>query len=376
MLLAPRKQQGAMALTASLWLIVFLGFVALAFNVGHLLIVRNELQNGADAAALAGANCLDKTTAGSDCTTVPSSTLNWSIASMKASNSIALNKTDGASLVNGTVQTGYWNVNGGTSLQPTSLSPIGPCTMIGGAMTTPCDKPAVMVTLERVGGSNGGPVGTLVASMFGGTSVPISARAVAVISSPGTLLPSTQNLIPIAINKCMYDLYWDSATGSPKTADATTLNGVTQVLGQPWKIRIGSSYHYPLCESGQWTSFGQDKNDVPTTRDFINNGNPDPLGIGTETWIQPGTKSSAYDTLSAKYPTPPGADVTVVVVDNSAGWSTNAQSPIVAFAGFHIDDVNKSGKYVEGHFIKGASTAGASGFGPYYGTYTPPRLAQ
>jgi Flp pilus assembly protein TadG len=370
------RQQGAMLITASLWLILLIALAALAFDVGHLMVVRNELQNAADGAALAGANCLDKATAGSgtDCTQTPSPTLNWAIAGTKATNSIGLNKSDSVSLATGTVQTGYWNVNGGTALQPTTLSPLGPCTVVAGVMTTECHKPAVMVMLGRTAGSNGGPVGTLIATMFNGTAIPISARAVAVLSSPGNVMPGT--LIPQAINKCMFDLYWDSATNSPKLATTTTLNGVPQVIGQPWQIRIGSSYHYGTCESGQWTSFKMDVNDVPTVRDLINNGNPDPLGIGDDTWIEPGTKSSVYDTLSAKYPTPPGANVTVAVVDQPSGWSTNTQAPIVAFAGFHIDAINKSDKYIEGHFVKGVITSGSSGIGPYYGTYTPPRLAQ
>lgn len=363
-----------MAFTLAVWLTFFIGIAALAFDIGHLLIVRNELQNGADAAALAGANCLNKTTAGSNCTNITSPTLNWTIASTKATNSIALNKSDGTGLIDGTVQTGYWNVNGGTALQPTSLSPLGPCTVVAGMMTTACDKPAVMVTLRRAAGNNGGPVGSLVASMFGGTAIPISASAVAVLSSPGRVLEGS--LVPIAINKCMYDLYWDSATNSPKTATSTLLNGVPQVIGQPWEVRIGSSYHYPNCESGQWTSFGLDRNDVPTVRDLIANGNPTPLQTGDQTWIQPGTKSSLYDDLDDQYPSPPGADVTVLVVNNPVGWSTHTQTPIVAFAGFHISNVDKKDKYVQGHFIKGGMTSGAGGFGPYYGVYTPPRLAQ
>jgi Flp pilus assembly protein TadG len=375
-LLTPRRQKGAMLITATLWFIVLIGLTALAFDIGHLMIVRNELQNGADAAALAGANCLDKATAGSgtDCTTTTSATLNWAIASTKATNSIGLNKSDSNGLINGTVQTGYWNINGGTALQPTTLTPLGPCTMAGGVMTTECDKPAVMVTLSRSAGSNGGPVGTLIGTMFGGAAIPISARAVAVISSPGNVLPG--NLIPQAINKCMFDLYWDSATNSPKLATSTPLNGVPQIIGQPWQVRIGSSYHYPSCDSGQWTSFDRNVNDVPSVRDLINNGNPTPMGIGDNTWIEPGTKDSLYDTLSTKYPTPPGADVTVPVVDMPDGLNNNGQTPIVAFAAFHIDAISKKDKYIEGHFIKGMITSGSSGAGPYYGTYTPPRLAQ
>ena len=369
-----KRQKGVMALTAALLLTFLAGLAALAFDIGHVLIVRNELQNGADAAALAGVNCLNKTTAGSDCTSIPSAILNWTMASTKATNSISYNKSDGTSLVNGTVQTGYWNMNGGTALQPTSLSPLGPCTIVAGTMTTPCDKPAVMVTLRRSSGNNGGAVGSLVASMFGAASTPISATAVAVLSSPGSVLPGS--LVPMAINKCMYDLYWDASTNTPKNATSTDLNGVPQTIGQPWEIRIGSSYHYPNCESGQWTSFALDRNDVPTVQDLIANGNPTPLGIGDPTWIEPGVKAVLYDNLDARYPSPPGADVTVLVVNNPIGWSTNTQTPIVAFAGFHITLISKKDNYVRGHFINGATTSGANGIGPHYGIYTPPRLAQ
>lgn len=364
-----------MAITASLWLIAFVGLMALAFDIGHLLIVRNELQNGADAAALAGANCLDKTTAGSDCTKTASPTLNWAIAATKATNSIGLNKSDGTGLIDGTVEYGYWNVNGGTALQPISLSPLGPCTIVGGVMVSACDKPAVMVTLRRDAGSNGGAVGTLIASMFASSGIPISARAVAVLSSPGHVLPG--NLIPQAINKCMFDLYWDSATNSPKKATTTTLKGVSQVIGEPWEVRIGSSYQYPSCDSGQWTSFGSTNNSASYMKGLINNGNPDPLGIGDGTYIQPGAKTSGYKELSNKYPTLP-VDVTVLVVDWPMGLDGVKDTlPIVAFAGFRIDDIQGgSGKYIEGHFIKGASTSGSSGIGPFYGTYTPPRLAK
>jgi len=369
------KQKGAMLLTILFWMTAFIGLAALAFDIGHLLVVRNELQNGADAAALAGANCLNKTTAGSDCTNIASPTLNWAIASTKATNSIGLNKSDNTGLINGTVQTGYWDLNGGTALQPTSLSPLGPCTRVAGVMTTPCDKPAVMVTLSRDSGSNGGAVQTLIAAMFGGAAVPVSARAVAVISSPGSVLPGS--LIPQAINKCMYDLYWDSATNSPKLATSTSLNGVAQVIGAPWELRIGSAYHYGTCYSGQWTSFDQDINSASGIKGLINAGNPSSLSIGDNTWIEPGAKASNYNDLDAKFPTPPGADVTIIVVDMATDLTDKGVAKIVAFAGFHIDDIQGgSDKYIQGHFMKGAITGGASGIGPYYGTYTPPRLAR
>jgi Flp pilus assembly protein TadG len=361
------RQKGSMLITTSILFITLIGFAAVAVDVGHLMIARNELQNAADAAALAGANCLDKTTAGSgvDCTSTSSATLNWAIASTKAGSAIGLNKADGTTLVDGTVSTGYKNLTGTPAgLQPNTLSPL-----------SVNDKPAVMVSLSKTSGKNGGPVQTLITAMFGGAAASVAVTAVAVISSPGNVLPGT--LIPQAINKCMFDQYWDSTTNSPKLATSTTLNGVPQVVGQPWELRIGSSYHYPACDSGQWTSFNLNVNDVPSVSGLISGGNPTPLAIGDNTWIEPGTKTSLYGNLSSQYPTPPGADVTVLVVDLPSGLSGQGQTPIVAFAGFHIDDIQGgSGKYIQGHFTKGVIAGGSGGIGPYYGAYTPPRLAQ
>ena len=377
-----RKQQnGSILVLAAGILIVLTGFAVLAIDVGRIYLVRNELQNAADSAALAGANCLDRQSLGgsaSECTSTYATALNWTRASAKAVNQLSQNSASNIAISTidsgHQVNVGYWNVNGGTTLQPTSLSPIGPCTVAGGVMTTACDKPAVSVTITKDTGKNNGPIAMLTSAMFGGANVPMTAKAVAVLSSPGNVLPGS--LIPLAINKCMFDLYWDSSSNSPKLATSTTLNGVLQVIGQPWEVRIGSSYHYPSCDSGQWTSFDQNANDVPTVRGLITNGNPTPLGIGDNIFIQPGTKATVYDYLSAKYPTPPGADITLVVVDQPSGLGTPPQTPIVAFAGFHIDDIQKSAKYIQGHFIQGITTSGSSGIGPYYGTYTPPRLAQ
>lgn len=368
-----QRQSGAMALTVALWMITLLGFVALAFDVGHLFIVRNELQNAADAAALAGANCLTRSTAGAGCSSAPSATLNWAAAESQAFQAVGANKSDGSPLVTATIQSGYWNLNGGTQMQPQTLAPLGACKIAGGVMTTACDKPAVMVTLERAGNSNGGPVGTLVAAMYGSERSPISASSVAVISSPAKVLPGS--LLPLAINKCMYDLYWDFATDSPKLATSNPgPNNIPQTIGQPWRLRIGSSYHYGACTAGQWTTFERDVNDIPNVRDLILNGNPTPLGIGDDTWIEPGTKSSAYDTMKDRYPILP-ADVTVAIVDYPSGWQTNTETPITGFAGFRITEINKQAKYIEGQFVRG-TTSGAGGIGPSFGTFTPPRLAR
>ena len=47
-------ESGATAIFFALILSVLCGFVALAFDIGHMVMVRAELQRTADAAALAG----------------------------------------------------------------------------------------------------------------------------------------------------------------------------------------------------------------------------------------------------------------------------------------------------------------------------------
>ena len=85
------------------------------------------------------------------------------------------------------------------------------------------------------------------------------------MTSPGTAL--TGALLPVAIGKDVADQA--ASHNSPLT-----------------KFRIGSDYHYPTSEAGQWTSFKVDSNNVPTIRDLIATGNPSPLNVGDNIWSQ------------------------------------------------------------------------------------------
>jgi hypothetical protein len=221
------------------------------------------------------------------------------------------------------------------------------------------DAAALRVTIRKAPGSNGGSVALLLANMFGAQSTQaIQASAVAVVSFPGTV--DTNTTFPTAINNCMFDVFWDRTTGLPKIDPAT---------GAPYVFRIGSSYHYGACDSGQWTSLLQDVNDVPAIRDLIDYGNPDPLSLGQEIWIQPGTKSTIYDAVVI-----PDSAVFPVVRDVSS--STHDHSPILGFAPFVITGVDKGAKYIEGHFAVGVEVPRSTGGGQFYGTVVPPSLAQ
>ncbi len=355
-----------MLLTASFFLFLLIIIAITAVNVGRVTIVRNELQNGADATALAGALCLDKQTGAAYtgyCTTpIPADPINWDGAHDKSVAAAGANLIDGTALsvASGQVHYGYWNLlsNSASCWDCKTFSPM-----------TMYDKPAVQVT------------GTRSAALLSLPNFNSTAVAVAVISNPGNV--STGSLIPYAIAKCMFDKFWDSSTNKPKiyhtgdAADAALLatfsTSVPQTNGQPWEIRIGSSYHYGTCiDSGQWTTF-QDSTASSATavKSLITNGNPLPIAIGDNAWISTGVSNSNYGDLDALS----GTDVAVPVLNTLT--PAGQYSPVVAFGAFHMDDsVGGSDKYVQGHFIPNIVVPGAGGIGPSYGAFTPPRLAQ
>lgn len=333
-----RRQRGSIAIYVALLLPVAIGFVALSVDIARALVVRNQLQNAADAAALAGAGQLNW----------PNTATTWANATSKATAAIGLNSADGKTLSSGTVTVGYWNVTGTPAgMQSTTITP-------GSS-----DMPAVKVTVSRVAGSNGGPIQTYFAGLIGTSTIGVSATAVALIAPPGTAKPG--GLFPVAITQCMYQNYWNTTTGQPINDPST---------GKPYEFKIGSSYHYGSCDSGQWTTFGTNVNDTPSVENLISNGNPTPVSVGDNTWIQTGTKTAIYGAVNV-----PSLVLLPVVVD----VSTNSSVPIVAFAPFMIDaSVGGSNKYIQGHFVtdyRPTNVGPGPGGTPYYGAYIPPVLA-
>ncbi|MDB5774077.1 MAG: pilus assembly protein TadE [Herbaspirillum sp.] len=313
-------------------------FGAFAIGIARVSVVRNELQNAADAAALAGASGLTAKDSGAPA---------WAAASAAATSAITLNASDQTKLSSATVTTGYWNLAGSPStLQATTITP--------GAN----DVPGLQVTVTRSANQNGGPINLPFGALLGLASTNASATAVAVAAAPGTV---AGGLFPVALAQCVYDTYWDSSTNQPKIDPST---------GVAYEFQIGNGQPYPAgssCAASQWTSFLIVANDVPTIRGIITNGNPVPLSIGTSIYIQSGIKATIYSSVPNN---------TVVYVPIVSSVATGTYEPIVAFAAFYIDGVaGGSDKYIQGHFLTGYTIPQSSGVGPDYGAYVPPRLA-
>ncbi|AOK61626.1 hypothetical protein WM29_20910 [Burkholderia ubonensis] len=367
-----KKQEGAVAITVALSMIILLGIAALAIDIGNLLVARNELQNAADAAAMAGAGCLIRR---AECGNPAASQPDWTTAQATASafsTATTTNKVQGAYVQVGTAATGYWNATG-TPYGLESL-PFTP-----GAN----DLPAVQVTIRKDGSNANGAVPVFLGKIFGAQILKASAVATAVLSTPGNVGPG--GLFPLAISQCLYDNYWDSSTESPKTApNSGVVPGFSwpnQIAGQPYIFQIGSAYHYGACSSGQWTTFNTDDNSAGYAKTLLTSGNPNTLSIGASpgTWIQTGTENTLFNGTATCSAAGNGQCtwVTMPVVNDP---STSGFQIVVAFACLHILNAqNGSQPYVLVQMTNDMShceTPNSGGVGPNFGAYTPPRLVQ
>lgn len=332
-----KRERGSVVLWFLFLVAILLTFGAFAVDLPRVTTVRNELQNAADAAALAGAARLTGGTNG------PA----WADSASAAQGALPLNKVDGVMPASADIRTGYWNLTGvPAGLQATTIVP------------SLYDAPAVQVTIARGDTQNGGTVSLLMGGLLDLLSAPAAATAVAVAAAPSTV--DAGGLFPVVINKCVLDNYWDSATGEPMIDPST---------GQAYQFQIGNGQLYrDSCSAGQWTSFLINADDVTTVRGLIQNGNPTPLSVGDSIWIEPGVKDTVYSSV------PVG---TTVVVPVAAQIDSKSYVPVVAFAAFHVDaSYGANSKYILGHFVGGYRIpTQASGAGPAYGAYVAPRLA-
>lgn len=339
----PAKQKGAIAVLVAVTLPVLVGAAALAVDLAYLHLVRNELQNDADAAALAGARALYKNSP---------STLDWAGAADTARSAIALNRAAGHALADGQVQTGYWDTHQTT-------------TGLQGLPMTPGvnDAPAVQVSLGKTDGQNQGPARTFLANIWGILSVPVRVSAVAGVTSPGSVNPG--GLFPMAISQCMYQKFWNTQPAGPRIDPAT---------GLPYVFKIGSLYHYDNCESGEWSSLNVKAPGATTVEDMIQTGNPIELSMGDEAWVQSGVKNSLY--TDVKHCSAAGNKTCeYVVVPTLSQVLSGTSSSIVGFACLHVlDAVGGSNKYILVEMSTQCRSPFSGGVGPNYGVVSPPSL--
>lgn len=100
------NQSGGVLVLIALMLVVVLGIMAFVIDIGHLLVVRNELKNAADAGALAGARVLYSSVTGTQL--VINGTPGAPSANEVAYNAATTNSSDRSPVEVPTVEKGHW----------------------------------------------------------------------------------------------------------------------------------------------------------------------------------------------------------------------------------------------------------------------------
>jgi hypothetical protein len=215
MLSKPSNQNGGVIVLIAVSLFVLLCFAALAIDVGRLVVARNELQNAADAGALAGARFLykcDGTVNASgfndDCDIGPGSGVSISSANQLGYDAATANKSEkvavDANWTSGTngqdVQRGHWSfgltANLDRGFYPNSSTA---AVNLNDVSTAELDANINFINAVRVvARRQATPVASFFARILGHEDFQMSAEAVAYVGFAGILEPGKGDQ-PIAI---------------------------------------------------------------------------------------------------------------------------------------------------------------------------------
>ena len=202
------NEEGAAAPIIGLFIVVFIIFLAIAVDLGRLYIVKNQLQNAADGAALAGASKLYQSSQYIDAAAVNT-----------AAQTCALqNKSFDLNQLNASVEIGKWNFTTQT------FTPVP-------SPTYTTDVNAVRTTIKRMGDDGSGSVnpkmGTYFASIMGYNDMGTQATAVAYLGITGSTSPDIPFALPTsvlhaALRPESQDSFWGLLTPTPAFAAVST----------------------------------------------------------------------------------------------------------------------------------------------------------
>ncbi|WP_298039885.1 pilus assembly protein TadG-related protein [uncultured Desulfuromonas sp.] len=204
------SQKGAVLVIVLVGFFAFLGFTALAIDIGHLAVVGNELQNAADAGALAGAADLyypEGTVPKSKVGTVndDSNKTAWETALKNTADGSAVEVKD-YSTNKADVQRGHWNMKTRTFTQSDVLDPVNlagatkdDLDKMDGTYTFPPgtgNKPIFINAVKVIARREATPAKSFFAGIFGIDGFARQKDAIAIVGPAG---PPVQVDVPIVI---------------------------------------------------------------------------------------------------------------------------------------------------------------------------------
>jgi Flp pilus assembly protein TadG len=272
------NESGSVAVIVAIALPVFLAFAALAIDLSHLYVARNELQNAADAGALAGARFLYNDSGTSVNETANQTAKDAAVANNSEKLAVEVQWESGNE---GDVQRGHWSFGLGALARGfypnASTAPVA----LWDLSTRELDENTDFINAVRVvARRQNTPVSYIFATIWGNMSKTMSAEAVAYIGFAGTLEPKNVDQ-PIAICK-----------ESIIDAEGNYTCGVGRM------INSGSNVGH---QTGGWTNFTQDPCETastPTIKPLVcANGNPNIITFGEGMGTTGGMVQAAYDQL-------------------------------------------------------------------------------
>jgi Flp pilus assembly protein TadG len=327
-----KEEKGATAVITALMLVLLFGFTALAIDIGYLYAARNELQNAADASALAAARKLGSIY--QDMTSAEQTGYICSVEDKAAifatARDVAQKNTAAAESVNlnaSDVIIGQWN-------EWKNLAS-------GAAKPENLNRPdAVHVIARRDGSVTNGPINTFFARVLGVAMVNVSAAATAALTGQSTVDPGELEL-PVGISRVWFQ---------------------GNFCGETVKF-------YPADSCAGWTGFNYNPN-TPNMRQILDGNIENPtVTVGeTEFEFTGGVAATLFDNLYDLFhrkaiwideggnPTTEGNgtlvwSTTIVVYENSADTivdgepsckNPNSSYPILGFARIDINEVLKT----------------------------------
>lgn len=172
-----RNERGAAIIMVAMFLVALIGLAALVIDMGQIIVIKGELQNGADAGALAGVVDL-----------------------------IYYGPSEGETMaVNYTTQSNNYRI---TSPVPASDA----------VNVTVLDPEKLQVQVRRTAGTAAGPVPTIFARVWGVQNTGVEALAVATVDRK-VIGTGPGNLLPFGIHKRMVDANDDGIYDVGNTID-------------------------------------------------------------------------------------------------------------------------------------------------------------
>ena len=197
---AIKNRRGTVAIIIATSTVAFVGLAALAIDLGHLFVVRNELQNAADAGALAGARFLYDNNGTAVNATANSVAYNAAIANRSETAPVEVRWSGGN---DGDIQRGHWCFATRTFTPNGSLLPVN----LWDTSTEELDANPNFINAIRVRTRREDkPAASFLAGIFGIKNFVLSTDAIAYIGFAGTLAPLEVDQ-PIAI--CSQSILFD-----------------------------------------------------------------------------------------------------------------------------------------------------------------------